>query len=229
MEYLDPSIYQRAKLALDPTRAITIKRDVHNLDVGCPAAAFAEAFHATMRDPAREFGLIRVVRTKDETGQPFRMGARFQGQYQIDDALRADHEKGWLDWIERHVPDAIDALGLDPLLRTIEDAMTSDYGVITRFDLAPGSPELAMTYEYLEGSPIAGSSTFMVTPLGASTCRFTQIFEYQELHADFVLFFATGGLKLHDQVVWAQVTQSAALLGAKVLASDIPPAYVNGG
>ena len=225
--YLDQEIYARQKLALDPSGAISIKRDVHNLEVsGCSAARLADAFHVTMRTPGKEFGLIRVVRTKAETGQPFQMGSRFQGQYQIEDALREGHKKGVFAWIERHVPDVIDKLGLDGALRKVEDAITSDYGVITAIDLTGAQP--TMTYEYLEGSPIAGSSTFSITPTGANTCRFTQTFLYQELHADFVLFFSMGGLKLHDQVVYSQVTQSAASIGAKVTGSDIPAEYLGG-
>jgi hypothetical protein len=225
-EYLDPSIYDRPLLKLDPSGSIAIKRDVHDLELdGCSALDFAGAFHETMRAVGKEFGLIKVVRTKAETGQPFKMGSRFQGQYQIEDALRAAHQKGFVAWIERHVPGVIEKLGLGKLLRHAEDAFTSDYGVITTFDLAsPTQP--TMTYEYLEGSPIAGSSTFLVTPTGAKTCRFTQIFLYQELHPDFVLFFSMGGLKLHDQVVYSQVKQSADLLGARITSTDIPPEYV---
>jgi len=226
-DYLDPDIYKRAKLALDPRGPISIKRDVHNLVVtGCTPAKLADAFHVTMRTPGKEFGLIRVVRTEDETGKPFQMGSRFQGQYQIEDALRADHQKGVVAWIERHIPAVIDKLGLDGVLRKVEDAVTSDYGVITTFDLASANP--TMTYEYLEGSPIAGSSTFSIAAVDANTCRFTQTFLYQELHEGFVLFFSMGGLKLHDQVVYSQVTQAADSIGAKVTSSDIPPEYLGG-
>jgi hypothetical protein len=55
----------------------------------------------------------------------------------------------------------------------------------------------------------------------------TQIFEYQEQSPTFALFFSSGGLKLHNQVVYSQASQAAELIGAKVLSSDIPEAYQN--
>src|SRR5690606_22463622 len=91
----------------------------------------------------------------------------------------------------------------------IENGLTSDYGEITLLDLdpAPGQP-YRMQYKYLgvkdpqSGSPISGSSMFLVTPivdvheldaLGVSkACTLTQIFEYQE-QTDFMAYFFSAG------------------------------------
>jgi hypothetical protein len=48
------------------------------------------------------------------------------------------------------------------------------------------------------------------------------VFVYQEQSMDFATFFTAGGLKLHNQVVYQQALQSAELLGAEILESDIP-------
>jgi hypothetical protein len=55
--------------------------------------------------------------------------------------------------------------------------------------------------------------------------KVTQVFEYQELTASFALFFSSGGRKLHNGVVYNQAAQAAAVLGAKVVSSDIPEPY----
>lgn len=224
-EYLDPDVYARPTLALDPGGAIAIKRDVHNFEVDADATTFADAFHRTMCAPKAQFGLVRVIRTRAETGEPFALNKRFQGQYQLDEAILDGLDKRFRRWLARHARPFLRALHIGKLVRLTEDLIASDYGVVTAFDIAsPTRP--TMTYTYLEGSPIAGSSTFEVTPLGPGRCLFTQIFVYQELHLDFVLFFSTQGLKLHDQVVFHQVAQTAKALGVGFRNLDMPPAYV---
>jgi hypothetical protein len=93
-----------------------------------------------------------------------------------------------------------------------------------------------MTYRYLKPTPIAGSSTFEVSDvvdpgelsgLGVpKAARVRQIFVYQEQNKAFADFFTTGGLRLHDQVVYSQVMQSAEAAGTCVLRTDIPKEYV---
>jgi hypothetical protein len=215
----------RPVLALDPSGSITIKRDVHNIVIGASAANVADAFHRVMRDPERRFGLIRVDRKRASIGRPFAFHERFQGRYQLDEALDAKIKAGWL---KKLFADAVDSADVQCSIRKIENQLTSDYGRISRLELAPpeGS-DFVLAYEYLKGSPIAGSSTFIVTPLGKDQCRLTQIFLYQEQSAAFVSFFGAGGLKLHNQVVLSQATQAAELIGAKLIESDIPPEYAN--
>ena len=212
----------RTPLSLNPNSAVTIKRDVHNIEIDAPAAVFVAAFHAVMVDPNRSFGLIRVERPTQQLGHPFSLGDRFQGRYQIDQAIEADL-KGWEKrWFGE--------LAEDPVIRSflcqIENKSTSDYGEISELALSPPPDgEYRMAYRYLSGSPIAGSSTFTVTPLSQSACRLTQVFEYQEQSLTFAVFFSAGGLKFHDQVVMSQATQAAANLGAHITASDIPKEY----
>jgi hypothetical protein len=195
-------------LGLDPQSTIAIKRDVHSVDIDVDAASFAKAFHETMTDSTKHFGLIHVMRPVAETNKPFSLHQRFQGRYAIEDLLKL-HGPFW-----------------DPVLRAFENQNTSDYGEITVLNLTPPQGEdCIMTYTYLEGSPIAGSSTFVVHDLPGGHSRLTQIFEYQEQAASFVQFFSTQGLKLHDQVVFSQAHQSAEHIHATIIATDIPEPY----
>ncbi len=215
---------QRAILELNPHAAIGIKRDVHNFVVDAPAAAMADAFHRAMRTPGKSFGLIEVRRLPENVGRPFQLGERFQGRYGLEAAVRRSTGNGltglipggtWLD------------APLQKLVRQLEDGFLSDYGIVTELELSPARPEDGhrLRYAYLEGSPIAGSSTFEVLPCGPDRCRVRQVFEYQELRWDSVPLLSSVGLRLHNQVVASQISQSAGLIGARVLESDVPAAY----
>lgn len=201
-------LQERRILQLDSESEISIKRDVHSVDVDADANVLATGFHRTMTDPAKHFGLIHVMRPEAEVGRPFALGQRFQGRYALEDLF---HLRGPF-W--------------DSLLRVFENLSTSDYGEIAELELEPGPGEdCRMTYRYLEGSPIAGSSAFVVHALAPGRSRLTQIFVYQEQSADFVSFFSTQGLKLHNQVVYSQALQSAEAVGAHILSTDIPDSY----
>jgi hypothetical protein len=213
---------RRKVLALDPRSKITIKRDVHTLVVSTDAAKLADGFHRVMRDPARRFGLIKVDRRAVNAGKPFTIGERFQGRYELDQAIAQKLEGKWREWFG----DLADDPPFCELLWNIENHHTSDYGIIARLELnPPPGTDFVLAYQYLEGSPIAGSSTFVVTAVAADRSRLTQIFEYQELTEDFARFFSTAGLRLHNQVVYSQVRQAAELVGAQVLETDIPREY----
>jgi hypothetical protein len=215
----------RPVLGLDAKGGITIKRDVHNIVIGASAASTADAFHRVMRDPNRRFGLIRVDRKRANVDKPFALNERFQGRYELDEAVQAKIKDGWL---KKVFADAIDSNDVQCSIRKIENQLTSDYGRIARLELAPpDGGDFILAYEYLNGSPIAGSTTFIITPLGKDQCRLTQVFVYQEQSSAFVSFFGAGGLKLHNQVVLSQATQAAELLGARIIDSDIPPEYAN--
>jgi len=218
----EEQLERRVELRLDPSSTITIKREVHNIEIDVDAGRFADAFHQVLRDPNRRFGLIRVDRERRNRDKPFHVGERFQGRYELDEAIR----KNVHGWWRRFFGDLVNTPGVKEWLCRIENEATSDYGIITRLELSPPAGEpYVLEYHYLAGSPIAGSSTFIVAPLGPSRCRLTQVFEYQELTLTFATFFSAGGLKLHDQVVMSQATQAAALVGGHVLTSDIPPEY----
>ncbi len=227
-------------LPLDAKQAITIKRDVHNIVINAEAGEVADAFQQVMRDRSLHFGLIEVRRKRENWDKPFRLGERFQGHYCI--SLAAEElPKFWRSiFRELYEHEAIQVVTCE-----IENGLTSDYGEITLLDLnpKPGDP-YRMQYKYLgvkdpqSGSPISGSSTFIVTPivdmhelsaLGVSkACRLTQIFEYQEQSDFMAYFFSAGGLTLHNQVVFSQARQAAAKIGAKILSSDIPEEYQQG-
>jgi hypothetical protein len=215
---------KKTELALDATRDITIKRDVHVIVVSADAQKLAAAFHDVMRDPKRHFGLIKVDRKQANLDKPFQLGERFQGRYEIDEALKKDLSP----WAKKIFGEFVDEPGVKAFLCDLENQATSDYGVIAKLDLSPkDGQDFVLSYHYLSGSPIAGSSTFIVHPISPGTSSLTQVFEYQELSPTFALFFSSGGLKLHDQVVYSQVSQAADLVGAKIVSSDIPEAYRN--
>jgi hypothetical protein len=222
----------RTVLPLVPSGNITIKRDVHSFLITAEPDAFATAFGRVLADKERRFGLIRVDRMQRNEGTPFAKGERFQGRYELDRALAADLEGEW----KRIFGDLAEDELIEEWLCVIENQHASDYGEVTELIDAPpeGRPHM-FRYEYLSGSPIAGSSTFSVEAVTdpevlAKHCksepcalsRLTQIFEYQEQSQSFAFFFATGGLKLHNGVVSSQAEQAASLVpGAAIVETDI--------
>jgi len=215
---------QKTELLLDASRNITIKRDVHTIVVSTDASKLAAAFHDVMRDPKRRFGLIRVDRKQANVGKPFQLGERFQGRYEVDEVIKRDLH----GWAKRVFGDLVEEPGIKAFLCDVENQSTSDYGVIATLVLSPKEgQDYVLAYRYLSGSPIAGSSTFVVHSVSPGVSSLTQIFEYQEASSTFALFFSSGGLKLHNQVVYSQASQAAELLGAKIVSSDIPAAYHN--
>ncbi|MFO0564744.1 MAG: hypothetical protein U0263_03730 [Polyangiaceae bacterium] len=228
----EAELSKKQPLSLSPNAEIAIKRDVHEVVVSTDAPTFAKAFHEVMRDPSRRFGLIRVDRLAKNVGRPFSLGEKFQGRYSVEGAVKKELGKTWAKLFGELVDDD----EVQELLCRIENEQTSDFGVISRLELEPsaGAPHV-LEYTYLDGSPIAGSSTFQVTEVtGAElakvgvpkAAKLTQIFLYQERTSSFAKFFSRGGLKLHNQVVMSQAEQSATLAGAKILSSDIPKEYL---
>lgn len=194
---------KRTLLTLNPEFQITIKRDVHFFDVSVSAEDFSKAFHAVMIDPNRRFGLIRVDRDPSRRGLPFASHERFQGRY----VLPSNDADGWL-------------------VCKIENDVTSDYGEIEVLKLDENPQHYyKMSYRYLSGSPMAGSSTFEVQGLTDKTCRVTQTFVYQENDPIAANSFTLGVLKLHDQVVYSQISQSAAKAGGAVTETDLLGSY----
>ncbi|MCB9732317.1 MAG: hypothetical protein H6745_06885 [Deltaproteobacteria bacterium] len=208
---------RRALATLSEGASIAIKREVHELVVSAPAPAFAAAFRAVMMAPESRFGDIRVRRPEGRLGATFEIGERFQGAFDVCSALARRGPAGRL---------AAAILARTPALaRRLEDAFLSDYAEIEVIEALPGGGE-RLRYRYLEGTPIAGSSTFLVTPDGDARCRVTQIFEYQEVNAFALAAFQHAGLKLHDHVVWEQVRKAAAQAGGQVISATIPRGYV---
>lgn len=214
-------VYTKEVLALDPESAVAIKRDVHNIDVDASAADMMQAFASTMAAPGKMFGLIEVLRTRDKVGHPFAVGERFQGRYSIDAAAMESLKSLSSSALLRGVAGILKAL--DPVFDAAENLMLSDYGVITDIDL---TPPYRLRYEYLEGTPIAGSLTIECHDTGPGRCRFTQTSEYQEAGIEVVVLFGTEVLKMHNRVFYEEVRQSADRIGAHILGSDIPEQYL---
>jgi hypothetical protein len=222
----------RQPLALDYRSDITVKRDLRDMIVDVEAARLAPAFQQVMSDPARRYGLIRVDRLPEQLGKPFALGEKFQGRYEVDQAIAHELHGHLRQWFG----DFADSEPVHAWVCQIENGLTSDYGVISALALSPApGQESVLQYRYLEGSPIAGSSTFTVADItdpallaqhGISKgSRLRQLFEYQEQTSSFATFFTKGGLRLHNQVVYSQAEQAATAAGGKVVASDIPVEY----
>jgi hypothetical protein len=216
----------RRPLALDPTSSIAIKRDVHDFEIAAGAAAFAKAFKEVVTDPDIMFGLIRVRRPAGRAGRDFEVGERFQGCFSLERALLGALERrGWAG-VRRAAAAVIAHPVAARAVTWLEDQLLSDYAQIEEIDLdpPPGTP-YRLRYRYLDGTPIAGSSVFLVEPAGPARCRVRQVFEYQEVNGVALGTFQRFGLKFHDQVVHMQIHHAAERIGAAVLASTIPAEY----
>jgi hypothetical protein len=216
----------RRPLPLDAEASIAIKRDVHEFEVVADAAAYARAFKDIVTDPEIMFGLIRVRRPEPRAGRDFEVGEKFQGCFSLERALvGALERRGW-DGAAERARALCETPAAARVLTWIEDQMLSDYAQIEELDMdpAPGAPH-RLRYRYLDGTPIAGSSVFMVEAIAPGRCRVRQIFEYQEVNALALATFQRFGLKFHDQVVHMQIHKAAERIGARVVRSTIPAAY----
>jgi hypothetical protein len=215
---------RRAPLPLDPSAAIAIKRDVHEFEVDADADVFAAAFAEVMTDPQAMFGLIRIRRPGARMGAAFAVGERFQGCFSLEQALLGALARPGLRGLRAPVERLLRTPAAARVVDWIEDTMLSDYGEIV--DITRDGDGHRLRYRYLDGTPIAGSSVFLVEPLGAGRCRVRQIFEYQEINAIALGTFQRFGLKYHDQVVHMQIQTAAERCGARVLRGTIPMEYV---
>lgn len=222
---------RRPQLWLQPLGSTAIKRDMHSVDVDCSADKLATAFHERMIDPCAKFGLISVRRPCLQTGKLFKLGNRFQGRYSLSDSIIRQLRKTMFGGLEPLLAGIMSAMGIRQVMGLIEDNVISDYGEIVELQLT--TLPYRLTYVYLVGSPIAGSSTFVidnVEPRADETwtgprSRVTQIFEYQELNFPSLASMSTWALKIHNEVVYQQVSQSALAIGHEVVDTDIPPEY----
>ena len=93
----------------------------------------------------------------------------------------------------------------------LTERFTSDFAEI--IELTPRRAR----YRYLDGCPMAGVSSFEITPAGDGRCRFSALFEYQELGGLGISVLSRFGLRLHDRVVAEQVAAAARSIGADIL------------
>jgi hypothetical protein len=223
----EEALDRRAVLPLNPASPIAIKRDLHTLDVNVSSRSFASAFHAAMIDTSRRFGFVQVLRKRDRQGRPFALGERFQGCFSIRHALRDGIDSSpavarALRPVEGSLARLYERVA-EPI-HFIEDGWTSDFGQITELELDRGKV-FRLKYAYLEGSFVAGSSTFVVEPAGNHRARISQVFEYQEIRQAYVLWLSTAVLKMHLGVVFSQIEQAAELAGGRIIGTTIPPEY----
>ena len=97
--------------------------------------------------------------------------------------------------------------------------MLSDYAEIVELE------DMRLRYRYLDGTPLAGQSTFTIEARGPNRCLVRQIFEFQEVNGLALATFQSFGLKYHDQVVSMEIRRAAERAGARVLSETIPAAY----
>jgi hypothetical protein len=180
----------RTPLAIDPRRAIAIKRNVHEVEVDVDAARLAESFNQVMCEPDARFDLVRIKRPAERVGQPFEVGDRFHGCFSLE---------------------------LGRLGEFVEDTLLSDYAEVTAIERSPS--RWRAEYVYLSGSPIAGRSEFVIEPATSSRARFTAVFHFQEVGALALSVLHRFAARVHDRVVLAQVTEAARRAGGRVIAS----------
>ncbi len=96
----------------------------------------------------------------------------------------------------------------------LADALLSDFAEVVEVSTC------RVVYRYLSGCPMAGTSTLVVEehPQG---CRFSAIFEYQEVSRLAVTILNRFGLRLHDEVMREQVERAAEKVGARILATTL--------
>lgn len=224
------ALVTRPVLPLDPNSKVAIKRDVRSFDIDCAPLRLVRAFAETMADSDRRFGLVRVLRSAQSVGKPFRIGERFQGRFSVPQGLL--QQLSGQGELGQRFAFACSRAGrrwagswLEETVRRLEDQFASDYGEIT--ELETDTLPARVQYVYLKGSYIAGSSTFIVEGVQGGRCRLTQIWLYQEIHARYVKWIGTEVLRMHLAVVHSQVEQACERVGARILRSDIPEAYLS--
>jgi len=99
--------------------------------------------------------------------------------------------------------------------RWLEDRVLSDSAEIVETE------PTRVTYRYLEGSPIAGESSYAILPDGAGSARVVVTFTFQEQGGLALSALHRFGIRWHDRVVQAQVEAAAKKIGARVLESTL--------
>lgn len=219
------SLVHRRRLDLDPGRNMAIKRDTREFEVSVPAELFARSFAECMADPGRRFGPSRVVREADRFGHPFRVGERFQGRFDLAVLREGRQERS------RRLAKLLGNIAKvcqmgapsGAVSRFFEDQLSSIYAEITELQLS--QLPARVTYSYLEGTPMAGASSFEIDALLPELCRVKHVFEFQEVNTFAAVCLTTTILQLHLNVVWHQIDAVASANGGQVLRCDIPELY----
>jgi hypothetical protein len=197
-------------IATDAQGIVAIKHDVRRFRVQVEAKRFVEKFHELLSNPT-SFDFFRIER--ESYAQPFAVGDTFAGVFTLTPALRREIRSLRPPQGKWEVPTEVFKQIVE---RALRDEPPKDYGKVTalQIDRAPFS----VRYDYTEGSPIAGHSTFTVEDLPGNgsvggACLVTQRFVYQEQRLLDVELFGTIGLFLHNRVVEEEIKATAAALG----------------
>jgi hypothetical protein len=191
-------LIRRTPLELDARGMFAIKRNVHEWEVEADADALAAALRAVAADPGESFGIIRLRRLPERVGRPFEAGERFHGCLP-------------LAGVAPRLARGLAAARLPGVTRWIEDTFLSDYAEVVTLE------DRLVRYRYLSGTPIAGSSTLRIEPLGPGRARVVAIFEFQEVKAAALGALHGFALRAHDEALDAQVNKSAARAGGRVI------------
>jgi hypothetical protein len=208
-----------------PKNGIAIKREAHVFDVDADASAFAHAFQDVLRDPGATFGVVRIKRIAECVGRDFVEGERFQGGFSIRAAVESSAMPARLKAAMTRLLDHPLAASA---IERLEEAFLSDYGELEQVLLEPDASRgevHTVSYRYLEGTPLAGSTTYTVEPLPSGGCRVTQIFRYQEVNSIALNTFQRFGIKYHDAAVYWQIRCAADRIDARVTKSSVIPEY----
>jgi hypothetical protein len=231
---------RRTPLALDASRPFAVKRCVHELMVDVSASAFAHSMAEAVADPGAVFGVIRLRRLAERVGRPFEEGERFHGALSLARLTDAAISGTPLRFARGALARLLGSRLATPMVRLLEAVLLSDYALVEELSLegagapaarerrdgSPAAPGARLRYRYLSGTPIAGSSTIEVAPIGPSSARVTVVFEFQELEALALGVLHGFALPRHDQAVHAIVAAAAARAGGCVTESTIPAAYL---
>ncbi|MDO9020946.1 MAG: FAD-binding protein [Deltaproteobacteria bacterium] len=201
----------RRLLPLDCMNVIAIKQDVRCFMVDRDAVTFARKLHEVL-STQEDFGIFKL-RRPDRTS-PFKVGDLFEGSFQVTPELEEEIRALRLPPNLDGVPAEVLADQVERILMTYyRRRPPTDYGQVTSLNL--GSAPCSVRYDYREGTPIAGYTTFTIEDAEEGHCRVTQTFVYQEQDFLTVQAFGTLGLYLHNRVVAVELKVTADQLGAR--------------
>ena len=198
----------RAPQVIDARRSAAIKRTLPELELDVGAPAFARALREVMTDRTARFDLVRVRRPASDAWRDFAVGDRFQGCFSLRAAAAAWGAPRWL----LGVAATLERLGA---LAWVEARVASDHSEITALD------PYRVAYRYLDGTPLAGETTYTIAPRGDRACALEVAFTYQETTAAALALVHAFGLRAHDRAVLAQAEAAAARAGGRVVRHTI--------
>jgi hypothetical protein len=153
------------------------------------------------------------------------VGEQFQGRFALDDRITGDtarSESARAEWLQR--------LRIEQGLERLEDVALGDYGEIVLVQFPPPpAPSMRISYSYTAGSPFSGRSDFGVEQTGPGQCEFMQRIAWREQNRFTESMMKWIGLKLHNDVVYGQVREAAALLDVAWTELDPRPRDQAGG